>query len=746
MPTLPNTNLQPGMTGPQVTQLQQWLIANGFNVPSGATGYYGSETKAAVAALQSKYNVQAGTNAGFFGPQTIAAVQAQTPQSGSMPGRVPGASTSTPSASYTTQVADLSRGGAIFSSGQDASYFVQLAGQDDPNVGGAPDLYKLDPSTKTLHPFTVSEYKTWAAGKDENAIRQYIKTVAPDVFAAGGVLAGYSLVTDPSYSVKADGTHKKYLDPTVAQVTSNYGKAEDASTTRNAFSLVQKFVNSLSTGAGGVSSDFIRNIAQDPVLLRGYVNAIGYGGYTINDVFGDIKKRELMSTGDTSMSEVAPISLAYTKEVNANTPEYKKFASNNALQLTADSAAASGDFNSFMQIADLPIFRMDPSVFGSMSDLLSDPNSAAYKEAASKIQTSYYDIMEMMYNANTEQEKAVADAAYDKFRKDAAKTLGVQLSNNAFNAWPQIESIQNNMAGRNIAGSGIEAETIDDYLRTVRRSDDQARAIVADQLVDKKYEYLSKYGSSEQIKQLAAENPTLARDLGLVPSDSAKAQLNMTALQAKYPNVAPEKLQQYLDSIIDSNGNYKSSLYSKQATNLLQNTYDKQNFVDSEVTRIADMKDKVKQEEFTSDPSKPFTTGTQNISGSTTVANIPTNVAQEVLTPTNRYTNLQTTVSSTPNQPAPKAASVPAPTYTPPKVTTPTPTIAPATKAPSVSVVTPTTLAALNSAVKKPVTPAAKPILTSTSFPTTTKTTTNAVSGGMVDTLKSAYKTFTSWF
>jgi len=71
---LPSSNLEPGMSGAQVKSLQQWLINNGYSIPSGATGFYGKETTAAVAALQQKLGVDVGQYPGYFGPKTISAV------------------------------------------------------------------------------------------------------------------------------------------------------------------------------------------------------------------------------------------------------------------------------------------------------------------------------------------------------------------------------------------------------------------------------------------------------------------------------------------------------------------------------------------------------------------------------------------------------------------------------------------------------------------------------------------------
>lgn len=66
-----------GATGADVIALQTWLISQGFTIPAGATGYFGAQTKAALA----RYQASAGITpaAGYFGPITRARVAVQTP-------------------------------------------------------------------------------------------------------------------------------------------------------------------------------------------------------------------------------------------------------------------------------------------------------------------------------------------------------------------------------------------------------------------------------------------------------------------------------------------------------------------------------------------------------------------------------------------------------------------------------------------------------------------------------------------
>lgn len=61
-----------GSTGADVTALQNWLIAKGFTIPAGATGYFGGQTQAALARYQASVGIAPA--AGYFGPITRAQI------------------------------------------------------------------------------------------------------------------------------------------------------------------------------------------------------------------------------------------------------------------------------------------------------------------------------------------------------------------------------------------------------------------------------------------------------------------------------------------------------------------------------------------------------------------------------------------------------------------------------------------------------------------------------------------------
>lgn len=133
---MPQANLQPGQSGQDVTALQQWLIASGYSIPSGPTGYYGDQTKTAVAKLQKDLGVNTAGNDGFYGPATRTAVNSggsslSVNSDGSLnPPRNPtsGATTAAPSTSSTAKAA--APGGTQANTQGAAQYSTQIgAGQ-----------------------------------------------------------------------------------------------------------------------------------------------------------------------------------------------------------------------------------------------------------------------------------------------------------------------------------------------------------------------------------------------------------------------------------------------------------------------------------------------------------------------------------------------------------------------------------------------------------------------------------------
>jgi len=79
------TNLTVGSSGAEVSALQNFLISKGYNVPAGATGYFGAQTQSALAGFQAAQGIVPAV--GYFGPITRAKINAtaSTPSTPSNP-------------------------------------------------------------------------------------------------------------------------------------------------------------------------------------------------------------------------------------------------------------------------------------------------------------------------------------------------------------------------------------------------------------------------------------------------------------------------------------------------------------------------------------------------------------------------------------------------------------------------------------------------------------------------------------
>jgi len=123
------TYLTVGSTGADVTALQTWLIANGFNIPaiaSGAAtkGYFGAQTKAAVVKYQASVGLPA---TGFVGPLTIAKLNGSAGTVAMTPVTCPAGYTCTPLPGTTVNPVVVVSPQGVVPAGTDGSITVSLS-------------------------------------------------------------------------------------------------------------------------------------------------------------------------------------------------------------------------------------------------------------------------------------------------------------------------------------------------------------------------------------------------------------------------------------------------------------------------------------------------------------------------------------------------------------------------------------------------------------------------------------------
>jgi hypothetical protein len=151
------TNLTLKSSGAQVTALQNWLIAKGFTISAGATGYFGAQTKAALAAYQASAGISPA--AGYFGPLTRAAVNAA------------GSSTSTTTTTTTSTVPGCVAG-AMFSSttgaacGTTTTTTTGLSGTGEGSIDNFKSIGALNTTLNLADSQSVLGFEFKAGGSD----------------------------------------------------------------------------------------------------------------------------------------------------------------------------------------------------------------------------------------------------------------------------------------------------------------------------------------------------------------------------------------------------------------------------------------------------------------------------------------------------------------------------------------------------------------------------------------------------
>lgn len=151
-----SANLTVGSSGAAVTCLQQGLIAAGHSIPAGATGYFGAQTKAAVAAWQSSMNIAPAV--GFFGSISRAAwggAAVSTGGSSSVAGCAAGAlfsATTGQACTTTTSTVPGCAAGALFSATTGAS----CSGGVTTTTGGAEGSFTLSQAAQPANNTNVT--------------------------------------------------------------------------------------------------------------------------------------------------------------------------------------------------------------------------------------------------------------------------------------------------------------------------------------------------------------------------------------------------------------------------------------------------------------------------------------------------------------------------------------------------------------------------------------------------------------
>lgn len=326
-----------------------------------------------------------------------------------------------------------------------------------------------------------------------------------------------------------------------------YGKQKQPELERQAADyLGQLFLTLKSQGA--VSQQTFDAYITNPTNVAKYINAWLYGGYSADDIFRDIKAKELNIPGNV-------VDPTKTAQQMAQEASYASFKGNQSLNPPANLNIPSSFWS-------LPIHQIPNDAFKTLVPVI-DVNSPAFKEEASKLQDAYYDLLIQQVEAKTDQDKAIADDNYRLWKTDIERRYGLQLADSAGNAWDQIRSLFNPSINAGTLNTGIYNEAIDRLLASQRRIDQRLRDSKVTEEEQKKREYYLNSATADQIKNDLT--PEERQRWGLVPDQELTTWLGQ--LKTQYPDLTDQDIQRIKDSFVDQNGNLRSTMYKQLYAN-----------------------------------------------------------------------------------------------------------------------------------------------------------------------------------
>lgn len=575
MASYPTTSVAYGQTSNDVKILQLFLQSQGMSIPSGATGYFGDQTKAALTQWQTSHGITGagvGTN---WGPQSIAKAQSTSSggSSGSSnmstgsPTNMSVGSTSAPSGGmspYTTPYGSVPNnssgyGGYDYAGPQTPQY-------DPSDLNSMQSAYQSAISSSNYQLAATLQAQINAETQRQQGIKDKAQQLVSGMMGTKAINDYYS-----SLSPKDQGLVKgtfgsnlvsgyKTAGTNIQQTTQSPGGVSIKTSAHQP--LDPSILHSISASTLGP------NMSNDPAQVRALQQALVNAGYMT---------QAQMDTGPGTYGPQTTAAVAAWQTENGINPQgnpgyfgsiSKAFISSQGSGIsptTGKSDLSGGGTGTTLPFGTDGLGDTTASTAMNQPGLLPSlvPGTPEYQAAMDKLSTSYYDILQQQMNAQTEQDQQVAEYNWQNLKSAAEKNLNISLSNDAFQAWGQIQNLNSSYGQQNIENSGLKNEAIDSYLSQIRQKDAATRTSAQSDDDKNQMAYYKQFATPAQIQAFAAANPDKAQAWGLVPSDDVKNAMNYSALKAKYPNMSDQDIQANIASVLDENGNYRSDLYQK---------------------------------------------------------------------------------------------------------------------------------------------------------------------------------------
>ena len=530
-------------------------------------------------------------------------------------------------------------------------------------------VWLVDSKDKTLRPFANDQALATFYGMDPVSLGKYINFVGSDIFSEGNALSGFTPLSF-DYAINGSGNAKAYTGSS-SSLALRYGSPTyNEELEMSMTSGLDGFLDILKN-TPGISASMVKSIGNDENLMAFYISALTYGGYTLGDVYKDVKRRDLIEKGDSSLESVLPISPTQNRSQYRSTSGYQ--AANNLPSL----ATPSNIGNLSPETLNLPLYSVPDEAFKTLVPVL-DPTSDEFWAKMDDATSVIYEAQLQMLDAKTEQEQQAAQTQWELNKKALEKSLGITLSNSAMDAWTQIEGLRDQSSANGIYNSGIMNEKVDEYLKRASERNNLNREAATTKEDQQKMEYYQKFASPTEIAGL---DPATAKKWGLTPSDDIKSYFTMENLSALFPKERPEALQALIDQYVDKSGNLYSGLYNRYNVDKYNTQYDPTSgyntWKSGKVMQDALLSEEEKYKTYTKpdsaflrytgeDAAIPKNTG-YNASGTVSLSD----TAKKAM---GGLVNRPSTGTAVTKTPAPKAET---PVYTPPAVKPKTETPAP---------------------------------------------------------------------
>lgn len=447
----------------------------------------------------------------------------------------------------------------------------------DPNgadPGDASTIWWADHITRTLRPIMSMQAFRDMYPDDQyyQAAMNSIESVNPSELQPGGLLANF-LDLGEDYGIY-ERQQMKSLDFNPMDLQNAYGQAKSEESTLVGIRAFDSFMSFLQNPDSGIDNTFLNKVKNDKNLTAFYINALAYGGYSPDDVYKDIKRQELASKGDTSMAGIKVIS----PNINKN-----QYVVTNAGRLATSlpsitPPAQIGNISREVWIS--PAAMLSDKYYELTNPEDYDPTSQAFKDRLDQIKSEFYDYVVQALTTGTERDKAVADEKWKQYKDELERTTGYKLSDNALEAWRQLQKIDVAASEAGLNESGIENQQVDEALRDYRERNRRIREDKMSQIRSEEATQAQTYYSPDQIQAMNDEDSAAGlpraqwRSVlwGLTPTEPMTLASFIADFRSKYPdksNVTDAEIKErYFDNLYDQNGNYRSKLYQNYQDNL----------------------------------------------------------------------------------------------------------------------------------------------------------------------------------